>query len=155
MCIVFSSLDEGPCKTYHMSKVTVGLLWKTNSSLQTSVPCRAAKGSLGVFFGIHWKSNKMQRCWSQGTASDKQNCWALHRQVKAKILRQKEVCLRRQSVKVGSVLCCCGSLTAPSVQHLSGSSLESGLPALSCFIPTPSPCGRRGADANTSMARIN
>lgn len=76
MCIVFSSLDEGPCKTYRMSKVRVGLLRKTNSSLQTSVPCRAAKGSLGVFFGIYWKSNKMQRCWSQGTASDKQNCWA-------------------------------------------------------------------------------
>lgn len=42
--------------------------------------------------------------------------WPLHKQVKAKILRQKEVHPWRESVSVGSVLRCCGLLTPPSVQ---------------------------------------
>ena len=113
--------------------------------------------------GINRRATKCKDAEARAQHQKSKTVGPLHKQVKAKISKQKEVYSWRESVKVGNVLWCHDSLTAPLVQpcvlvsckHLSGSWFESGLPALSCFIPTPSPHGQCGVEANTSVAHIN
>lgn len=105
----------------------------------------------------------MQKCRSQGTASEKQNCWAPPQPSESQdpkaeggVSSESEYegwkcvpLLWLADTSLGAALhtCLC--------KHLSGNSLESGLPDLSCFIPTPSQRGQRGAGANASVTHIN
>lgn len=80
---------------------------------------------LGVFFGIHWNSNKMQKCWSQGTASEKQNCWAPPQPSESQDPEAEGGCV----LVLWRLEVCCGWLTPPSVQHYKPVSVKSSLEA--------------------------
>lgn len=138
-----------------MSKVRVWLALENNFLALNTCPTQDCQMQLRVFFGVHWKSNKMQQCRSQGTASEKQNCWAPPQPSKSQDPEAEGgVSSEGEGRKAGSVLHCSGLLTPPSVLpciHVCGKSLRkllwsSGWPGLSCSIPAPPQWGQRGLE---------
>lgn len=115
MRLVFSSPDLQNC--IPCQKLEFGLLWKTIFSLWTPAPCRTAKCSSGFFLESTRRATKCKNAEARAQHQRSKTVGPFHSQVKAKILRQKEVCPRRASVRVGNAFHCRGLLTPPLVQR--------------------------------------
>lgn len=147
-----------------MSKVRVWLALENNFLTMNTCPMQNCQMQLRVFFGIHWKSNKMQKCRSQGRASEKQNCWAPPEPSESQdpeagggVSSERETAGRLECAPVlwFADASLCAALHTCVCKDLSGNSFGSGFPDFGCFIPAPSECGQSRVKAYTSLTHIN